>query len=238
MDTGPEVERLVAALRALGDVPVDPSPVIVTARPFHGVPVGRLRALARDWHRAHPGAEPVAVARLADALWNRAVREEMVLAVLILGRDRRSRERFGLRTVDRWLPLIDNWETADALGMWVLAPWVADDPERRYGTLDVLSRRRNPWAGRLALVGCIGTARGAQGSRWWPRVESLVLRLAGEHRAGIPKAVSWVLREHTRCCPDRVRGFLELHAPALPSVVVRETRNKLDTGTKRGRTSG
>lgn len=233
-----QAQALSAELRSLSSTPVDPSPIIKTALPFYGVSLADLRSMARRWHRGHPEASSADVAALADGLWSRAVREEMVLATLLHGHDRRSRERFGLRTVDRWVRSIDNWETADAVGMSLLAPWVADDPERGYRTLDLLSRRRNPWARRLSLVGCLGTGRTAEAARWWPRVEALVLRVSGDREGGIPKAVSWVLRVHTGRCPDRVAALLDRHAAALPAVAVRETRHKLATGTKSGKRSG
>ena len=102
--------------------------------------------MARNWHRQHPQSSSREVAAIAEALWESSVREEMVLAALLHGHDLKSRRHFGLRTVDRWVATIDNWETADAVGMSVLAPWVADEPERRLPTLHQLSRRRNPWA--------------------------------------------------------------------------------------------
>lgn len=233
-----QAQALSAELRSLSSTVVDPSPIIMTALPFYGVSLGDLRSLARRWHRRYPEANPGDVAALADALWSRGVREEMVLAALLHGHDRKAREGFGLRTVDRWVRSIDNWETADAVGASLLAPWVADDPERGYRTLDLLSRRRNPWARRLALVGCLGTGRTSEAARWWPRVESLVLRASGDREGGIPKAVSWVLRVHTARCPDRVAALLARHAPVLPAIAVRETRNKLETGTKSGKRSG
>ena len=124
--------------------------------------------------------------------------------------------------------------TADALGAWLVARTVADDPARRFGMLETLAGRRNPWARRVGLVGCLGTARGPAAAEWWPRVTGIVLRLADDREAAIPKAISWVLREHTRTVPDLVAQFLDEQEAALPAIAKRETRNKLRTGTKRG----
>ena len=79
IDVEVQAEDLIAARRALSDTPVDPSPIIRTDRPFYGVKVGDLRALARRWHREHPDADPREVAALADALWGCGVREIAVV---------------------------------------------------------------------------------------------------------------------------------------------------------------
>lgn len=139
-----EAESLSAALRRLAPEPVDPSPVIRTRLPFHGVSLGSLEGLAKAGHRAHPGASPALVLALADALWPEAVREEMVLATMLAGK-------------------------------------------------------------------------------------------RGDRAAAIPKAISWVLREHTRHCPGAAAAFREEHAAELPAVAVREARHKLATGHKGGR---
>jgi 3-methyladenine DNA glycosylase AlkD len=237
IDPAREAAILSGALRRLSSNEVDPTPIITTSLPFYGVRLADLRSMAGRWHREHPGAGGREIAAVAGALWAKEIREEMVLAALIHGRDAESRRYFGLRTLDRWAATIDNWETADALGMSVLAPWVADRPDRGFRTLEQLARRRNPWARRLALVGCLGTGRSTEAATWWPAVERLVLRLSSDKEGGIPKAISWVLRIHTHHCPGEVEPFLTRHAGDLPAIAVRETRNKLATGTKSGRRS-
>ena len=61
----------------------------------------------------------------------------------------------------------------------------------------------------------------------------LLLGLAGDREAALPKASSWVLRSWLEPCPDEVAGFVDANAGRLPAVAVRETRAKLATGTKR-----
>ena len=234
LDPNREADLLSAALRVLAPVPVDPSPMIRTARPFYGASLGGMEGLARAWHREHPAAAGEVLA-LADALWERAVREEMVLAAMLVERQPAARDAFGLRRLDRWGALLDNWETTDNLGGRVLGPWAAADPESRLGTLERLAGRRHPWLRRLALVGCVYLGRRPDAAAWWPRVTGIVLTLGADRAAAIPKAISWVLRAHTGRCPVEVAAFLEEHGPALPAIAVREARNKLATGYKAGK---
>jgi 3-methyladenine DNA glycosylase AlkD len=235
LDPNREADLLSAALRVLAPVPVDPSPIIRTARPFHGASLDGMEVLARAWHREHPAVFPGEVLALADTLWSRAIREEMVLAAMLVERKPAARDAFGLRRLDRWGALLDNWETTDNLGGRVLGPWAAADPEIRLATLERLAGRRHPWLRRLALVGCVYLGRRPDAAVWWPRVTGVVLTLAADREAAIPKAISWVLRAHTGSCPGEVAAFLEEHGPALPAIAVREARNKLATGYKAGK---
>jgi 3-methyladenine DNA glycosylase AlkD len=233
-----EADHLSAALRALAPAPVDPSPIIRTALPFYGASLDGMEGLARAWHREHPAASSREVLALADALWARAIREEMVLAAMLVGGEPAVRQVFGMRRLYRWGALLDNWETTDNLGARVLGPWAAAEPGECLATLELLSRQRNPWLRRLALVGCVYVGRRPDAAEWWPRVTGIVLPLAADREASIPKAISWVLRSHTGRCPAEVAAFLEEHGRALPAIAVRETRNKLATGYKTGKRLG
>jgi 3-methyladenine DNA glycosylase AlkD len=230
-----EAGRISAQLRALAPEQVDPSPIIRTERPFYGVRLGDMDRIARRWLHAHPEGGAGEVLALADALWSRAVREEMVTASMLVGRHGPAREAFGMRRIDRWGRLLDSWETTDNLGGRVVGPRIAADPLRRFSELERLARRRNPWLRRLALVGCVTLGRRDDAARWWPQVAEIVLALVEDEQASIPRAISWVLRQHLRHTGDEVAGFVEEHADILPAVAVRETRNKLRTGTKSGR---
>jgi 3-methyladenine DNA glycosylase AlkD len=233
--TVPAADGISAALRGLSPEPVDPSPVIRTALPFYGVSLRELERVARAWLREHPGASAARVLGLADELWSRAVREEMVTATFLVGLHPGALGRFGARRIDRWGRLLDTWETTDNLGGRVVGPWVCHDADARVAVLERLAGRRNPYLRRLALVGCVSLARLDDPGRWWPATSAIVLRLAGDREASIPKAISWVLRSHLRGARSLVIDLLEEQGDALPAIARREVRTKLATGTKTGR---
>jgi 3-methyladenine DNA glycosylase AlkD len=208
-------------------------PIVRTSRPFYGARVGDLRATAADWLRAHPGATGEQVAGLADRLWGTGVREEQLVACFLLARDRAALAATDPGRVRSWTALLDNWETTDQLGMNVLGPLVATDPAARLGPLATLAGDPSPWARRLALVACTRLARADDPARWWPAVAELVLALAGDRQAALPKASSWVLRSWLAPCPGQVAAFVDANAGRLPAMAVRETRAKLATGSKR-----
>jgi 3-methyladenine DNA glycosylase AlkD len=232
LDPAAEAAAIAAALRVLAPEPTV-VPIIKTERPFYGARVGDLRAMAAGWRRAHPQATPAEVAALADRLWRAGVREEQLTACFLLAGDRAALAATDPDRVRAWCALLDNWETTDQLGMNVLGPLVALDPETRLGLLEAMAADPHPWTRRVALVACTRLARAGDAARWWPRVAGLVLALAGDRQAALPKASSWVLRSWLGPCPAEVAAFVDANAGRLPALAVRETRTKLATGTKR-----
>lgn len=231
VDPTREAEAIVAGLRALGDEPVDPAPVIRTAMVFYGVSVRDLRRIAAAWHREHPDADPRTVGALADELWGRGVREEMVVATMLLGRTARTRSVLDLDRIDAWGSLLDCWETTDQLGMGLVGPWVVDDLAGRMPLLGELTTRVNPWLRRLALV--VAAHLGRVEDAPWEPVATLVRSLASDREAAIPKAISWVLRSHLRHRTAEVLALLENHRAEIPAIARREALRKAETGSKR-----
>ena len=225
------IDRIVEQLRTLGPDPVDPSPAIKTLHPFHGVSVADLRRVATRFVAEHAERGPPFLLAVCDGLWQRAVREEMVTATHILARIDDGR-RIGIRRLDRWGALLDDWEATDNLG-GAVGLWVAEAPGDRLGVPERLAGRRNPWLRRLALASAVYTARGEACADTYRRIEAMVLRLADDREASIPNAISWVLREATKHCADLVAATVDRHGDRLPAIARREVRTKLETGRKR-----
>ena len=234
LDVAAEAEQITAGLRALAPE-LTSVPVIRTGRPFYGARVGDLRRTAAGWLRGHRQAGPGQVGELADRLWHAGVREEQLVACFLLAGDGAALAATDPARLRAWTALLDNWETTDQLGMNVLGPLVALDPGRRFGLLEAMAGDPDPWARRVALVACTRLARVEGAAGLWPRVAGLLLTLAPDREAALPKAASWVLRSWLAACPEQVAAFVDRHAGRLPAVAVRETRAKLATGTKRGR---
>ena len=232
LDLAAEADAITATVRALAPEPTS-VPVIKTSRPFYGARVGDLRRTAADWRRGHRAASPAQVAELADRLWNAGIREEQLVACFLLAGDRAALAATDPDRVRAWTALLDNWETTDQLGMNVLGPLVALDPGRRFGLLEAMAGDSHPFTRRLALVACTRLARADRAAKLWPRVAELLLSLAADREAALPKASSWVLRSWLVPCPAEVAAFVDGHAGRLPTLAVRETRAKLATGSKR-----
>ena len=230
-DPAAEAAAITTTLRELAPEPTA-VPMIKTSRPFYGARVGDLRALAAGGRGRPRPAPPAAGAAPAARLWHAGIREEQLVACFLLA-DRAALAATDPERVRAWCALLDNWETTDQLGMNVLGPLVALDPAGRFGLLEAMAADPHPWTRRIALVACTRLARAGDPARRWPRVAGLVLALAGDRQAALPKASSWVLRSWLEPCPDEVAAFVDANAGTLPAVAVRETRTKLATGTKR-----
>jgi hypothetical protein len=169
LDVAAEAGAITAALRALAPEPTV-VPIIKTSRPFYGARVGDLRRTAAGWLRGHRQAGPAPVAELADRLWNAGIREEQLVACFLLAGDGAALAATEPARVRDWTALLDNWETTDQLGMNVLGPLVALDPDQRFGLLEAMAGDPHPWTRRVALVACTRLARVDGAAGRWPRV--------------------------------------------------------------------
>jgi 3-methyladenine DNA glycosylase AlkD len=131
-----------------------------------------------------------------------------------------------LRTMRRLAVHLTSWFDADCLGKLIMGPaW----RRARVSDASILAfaRSKNLWERRVALVCTLG------------QTTSRTLRIcrmrAGDREPMAWKALSWALRDLSKRDPQAVRGFIAEHEGRLASAVVREVRNKLETGTKAGR---
>ncbi len=239
IDAAAEREYLLLSIEAQ----VDPeyqagvSMAVPTGLKVYGVRVPRLRAIARDWQRAHTGIASSDLVAVADALWDGGSREERVLAMVLFQCYQRHIPALDWAHFDRWRRGLDNWEVTDQMGVRVLGPWVLADPEARVGYLWDLIADQDVWSRRLALVATVWLNRGYDGATFPDLTLGLVDRVKEERDPMITKAVSWALREMVKQHQDRVAAYLEANQDLLAPHVVREVDTKLCTGLKSGKTS-
>jgi 3-methyladenine DNA glycosylase AlkD len=131
-----------------------------------------------------------------------------------------------LRTLRRLAVHLTSWFDADCLGKLLAGPaW------RTGGISDsqvwAWTMSKSVWWRRAALVSTLG------------QTTSQTLRVcrmsAADPEPMVWKALSWALRDLSKRDPEALRGFIAEHEARLASGVVREVRNKLETGTKAGR---
>ena len=121
-----------------------------------------------------------------------------------------------------------DWAAVDTFGCYLSGPAWRDGQIGDDTTLEWASRE-NRWWRRAALVSTVALGRrGADGDA--PRVLAVCARLAPDRDDMVVKALSWALRELTKTDPEAVRAFLQREH--LAPRVLREVRNKLETGLK------
>jgi 3-methyladenine DNA glycosylase AlkD len=89
---------------------------------------------------------------------------------------------------------------------------------------------------RAALVSTVPLNSRAQGGAGdASRTLDICARLVSDRHDLVVKALSWALRELGKRQPGAVRRFLAKHREELAPRVIREVRNKLETGRKNPR---
>jgi 3-methyladenine DNA glycosylase AlkD len=210
-----------------------------SGRPFLNVSAPERRELIRRWLKAHRSASDADLVSFAGSMFDGETHEEKTLGALLLGYSARARRASTPAMVDGWLGRLNGWAEIDSLCASVFS---AEDLSRAWpawrGLIERLSGDANINKRRAALVLLTTPTRASDDPRFAELGFEVVERLKGERDILITKAVSWLLRSMAVRHGAAVGAYLEAEAAALPAVAVRETRTKLRTGTKSGRSAG
>ena len=131
---------------------------------------------------------------------------------------------------------LNGWAEVDSLcqNAFTAAEMLADWPAWK-AQIDRFSTDANINKRRAALVLLTGPVHYSEDARFRDLALTVIERLKPERDILITKAVSWLLRSMTTRHREAVEQCLAEHAASLPAIAVRETRTKLATGTKSGR---
>lgn len=195
------------------------------------------REIAKNWlarNKTMPATDFLAVVR---SLFEGESHEEKTLAALLLGYHPSARRHVGPQDVDGWLEHLNGWAEIDTLCQNVFS---ADELLTSWPAWESLIRRlaNAPDRGRrrAALVLLTRPVHMSDDTRLRDLAIDTIDLLRAERDPLITKAVSWLLRSMVTHHRDTTASYLQANEAALPTVAVRETRTKLTTGTKRGRT--
>ena len=195
-----------------------------------------MRAIARAAAgelRAEPGAIAL---ELADALIELDDHGARAVAFEIACRHQGARDALDWRWLERLGRTLDGWDSVDHFARKLSGPaW------RRGQITDARVRRwaASPdfWWRRVGLVSTIALNERHLGSGDAARTLA-ICELFVDDRADLHvKALSWALRELGLRDPQAAAAYLEKRADRLAPRVVREVRNKLETGHKQGKPS-
>jgi 3-methyladenine DNA glycosylase AlkD len=210
-----------------------------SGRPFFCVSVPNMRRIARTWLVAHRKATDADLFAMTDWLFVGLHYEEKVLGAIMLQANPRIWRQLTPATVDHWLDDLNGWAEIDSLcGGVIWAELMAADWPAWRALVRQLAGDPNINKRRAALVLLTGATRVSDDPRFRDLALEVVERLKGERPILITKAVSWLLRSMAPRHGSAVAAYLEASAATLPAIAVRETRTKLATGTKSGRSPG
>ena len=194
-----------------------------------------LRAVRREFSQRLANVAPNLIVALAVKLARRTDNFPRFFAYELVHHHPQALRSLKAKSLQDLGRNIDNWGTVDAFACSLAGPaWreqqVSDSIIQRW------ARSRNRWRRRAALVSTVplnSKARGGNGDT----VRTLMVceMLTDDRNDMVVKALSWALRELSKCDPDSVRDFLLEHEGALAPRVSREVKNKLKTGLKNPR---
>jgi 3-methyladenine DNA glycosylase AlkD len=197
------------------------------ARPYLGVPVPTIDALAKGWR-----SEMTLDGRLglADALWRTDVHEARVAAAKLLEQARiRPDDEPAWRLIASWVPEFDAWALADHASVSGQKRLVWDPS--RLDEVEGWTTSPHMWTRRAALVMTLPWTRMVH-----PKPADLAIRerVLGWAATYVPdrdwfiqKAIAWWLRDLSKRDPDRVRAFLAEHGPAMKPFAAKEAARLL-----------
>jgi 3-methyladenine DNA glycosylase AlkD len=240
LDIAAEHAALVVQLRAAGWPYRNPTgendSYTGSGHPFFGVSAPNLRRIGRAWLASHRKTDETAMLAVVARLFAGEAYEEKVLAAVLLGASARLKRIATPAMADGWLDQLQGWAEIDSLCASVFGPqdlasdWPAWEALLRRLAVDPNINRR-----RAALVLLTTPTRTADDVRYRDLAFEIVEQLKHEKAILITKAVSWLLRSMAQRHAEAVAAYLDRERATLPAIAVRETRTKLQTGTKSGR---
>jgi len=169
---------------------------------------------------------------LAKALVATDIFECQQIAYEFLGKDIKTKKELTEADLDALAKNLDNWVSVDGFGVYLVGPsW-------REGIIDdqkILSYQQseNYWIRRVALVSTVALNLKSQGGTGdTGRTLMICTNAVSDHHDMINKALSWALRELSKRDKEVVTAFIGKHEKSMHSRVLREVRNKLETGRK------
>lgn len=237
----PEARPVPAWVRTTLESMADPERREVTSGYFPtsleilGVSAPNLRKVVRRLHQETREDEPDEILALAHGLRGTGLHECRQVAYELLGRRKDARALVDVLQVRALGEGNDNWASVDAFSLLVSGPvWREGQIPQR----EVLAwtRSGDRWWRRTALVSTVAlNMRSRGGSGDVPRTLAVCNVLAEDPDPMVAKALSWALRALTQVDRAAVEIFLSEHGDAVPALVRREVRNKLETGRKNRR---
>jgi 3-methyladenine DNA glycosylase AlkD len=130
---------------------------------------------------------------------------------------------------------MQSWDAVDAFSYYVSGPaW--RDGRLNDASIAKWTQSTDRWWRRAALASTIPRSRRhSSDERDIERVLVVCSELVADRDDMVVKAMSWALREVARHDPSAATRFIAAHRDALAPRVLREVRNKLETGLKNPR---
>lgn len=206
LDTRQKVSRLVPGAKVLG------------------VPVPKLRQLAKIFRGQHADLSLADACKLMDELCDEKYREEILFGIFLLGGYGRKVSGLKWDQLAKWMDALDNWETCDQLASLVSGPLVAAHPQN-VDNLVELTQASSLWKRRFAAA-TVSTIN-HKGRSFPAETFRVCLPLLSDLEPMVRKAVAWAIREISRKEESKAYTFLLDNRSLMPAGLLREASQKL-----------
>ena len=183
-------------------------------RPYLGVRVPQIDALAKGWRERVTSAERLTI---AQSLWDSNIHEGRVAATKLMTQARIKDDQAAWDMMAGWVPDFDAWAIADHACNAAAKRLVADPA--RIAQVESWTRSEHMWTRRAALVITLPWTK-----QNFPKPLDLEIRdrVLGWAASYVPdkewfiqKSIAWWLRELSRHDAPRVVAFLDQHGAEM-----------------------
>ena len=194
-----------------------------------GVTVPALRQMVKDFASRSPQLEVDVAIEIANDAFVSACREEMLFAIFLIARFKRRLNASHWSSIDRWVEVVDNWETCDQLAMAVAGELIgrarAKEREQFLADLTKWSVAPNPWRRRFAVSST--TALNQKGRKNAVATLQVCEGVIEDIDKNVQAAVGWAMREASKSDAKAVFAFLKKHQKSMPPGLLRKSAEKL-----------
>jgi 3-methyladenine DNA glycosylase AlkD len=196
-----------------------------------------MRLIAKEWSKANRHLSSDEFAAVLSSLLAGKSGTEKMMAGMLLDYSARNQRQFDPALFDTWLEELEGWAEVDTL---CTGPYTVTEIPANFATwkklLTRFAKSDNIQKRRAALVMLCSPVSKTADERLAQTALELIDRLKAEKAILITKAISWLLRSMVKHHRNLVDEYVDANADTLPKIAIRETRVKLDTGTKTRRT--
>jgi len=215
------------------DKPKDGSTYSGSSRKHYGLSNPTMRNFVKQFAEKHPDLTYEDWEATLSALYQGKSIDERCLAGFMLGQYKQFRKDLPLPVLETWIGQLEGWREIDTTcqsnftAKELLAEWDSWKP-----FLVDLSQSENISQRRASLVLLVKPVRESDDKRLITIALANVERLKLETDKLITKAISWILREAIKQHSATVANYVEVNSDSLPSIAVREFKQKYKTGKK------
>ncbi len=130
---------------------------------------------------------------------------------------------------ESWLTRISSWADHDGLVHYLIAPMIAENPERVTSVFR-WAKSRDRWHRRAA---CVALIQGTRQRMFFPQIVRLSNFLLNDEDDMVQKGLGWLLRETAKADAKRTVPYLMRIRPRASRLVLRTACETLPSGTRR-----